>query len=386
MPHPLPPAPSPSSPVVRQRQQAAGRRGGAAIPAGLALGLLLLGATPAALAGKAKPVERVLGPLPASWVGDLPGASGPIRWQVDLDADGTFQLRQTYLTRDPERGFDDIGRWQLDAEGRLVLQGGREAPVFLEPMRRGRRLRKLDLEGQRIRSRLNDRLRRLSSPQPIDPQLNLVGLFRYMADAPSIELCATGRTLPVAMEADYLPLERAYLQSGAAGAPRLATLEGLITTRPSMEETQPPQRTLVVQDFNRLGEEQTCPGAQTPPLRGTSWQLQSLEGARGPQQPPAGGRPVELLFDPDSERVSGSGGCNRLMGGFSLDGDALRFSPLASTKMACGEPVMDFELSVLRALEQVRGWRIEGTTLTLLGEGGTALLRYQADVDPDAGS
>lgn len=386
MPNPLPPAPALSSPVVPQRRQAAARRGGAAIPAGLAVGLLLLGAAPEALAGKDKPVERVLGPLPASWVGDLPGASGPIRWQVDLDADGTYQLRQTYLNRDPERGFDDIGRWQLDAEGRLVLRGGREAPVFLEPMRRGRRLRKLDLEGQRIRSRLNDRLRRLSSPQPIDPQLNLVGLFRYMADAPSIELCATGHTLPVAMEADYLPLERAYLQSGAAGAPRLATLEGLITTRPSMEETQPPQRTLVVQSFSRLGEEQTCPGAQTRPLRGTSWRLQSLEAAGGPQQPPAGGRPVELLFDTGSDRVSGGGGCNRLMGGFSLDGAALRFSPLASTKMACREPVMDFEVSVLRALEQVRGWRIEGSELFLLDAGGSTLLHYQATSAPETGA
>ncbi|MGL6133513.1 MAG: META domain-containing protein [Prochlorococcaceae cyanobacterium] len=365
--------------VSPHRQQAAPLRGAAAIPTGLALSLLLLSAATPALAGKAKPVAKVLGPLPASWVGEIPGASGPIRWQVDLEADGTYQLRQTYLNREPERGFDDIGRWQLDSDGRLVLRGGREAPVFLEPMRRGRRLRKLDLEGERIRSPLNDRLNRLSEPQPIDPELNLVGLFRYLADAPSIELCATGRTLPVAMEADYLPLERAYLESEAAGAPRLATLEGLITTRPSMEETQPPQRTLVVKSFNRLSEQKTCPGAEALPLlRGTTWQLQSLEAGGGSQQPPAGGRPVELLFDPDSERVSGSGGCNRLMGGFEREGDSLRFSPLASTKMACTPAVMDFETDVFRALEQVRGWRIEGTGLTLLGEGGASLLRYQA--------
>ncbi|MCP9887021.1 META domain-containing protein [Cyanobium sp. ATX 6A2] len=370
--------------VSPHRQQAAPLRGAAAIPTGLALSLLLLSAATPAQAGKAKPVEKVLGPLPASWVGEIPGASGPIRWQVDLEADGTYQLRQTYLKREPERGFDDIGRWQLDSDGRLVLRGGREAPVFLEPMGRGRRLRKLDLEGERIRSPLNDRLNRLSEPQPIDPELNLVGLFRYLADAPSIELCATGRTLPVAMEADYLPLERAYLQSEAAGAPRLATLEGLITTRPSMEETQPPRRTLVVERFNRLSDQKTCPGAETLPLRGTNWRLQNLEAAGGSQQPPAGGRQVELLFDPDSERVSGSGGCNRLMGGFELEGDSLRFSPLASTKMACTPAVMDFETDVFRALEQVRGWRIEGTGLTLLGEGGTSLLRYQAEAEQAA--
>ncbi|MGB5136099.1 MAG: META domain-containing protein [Prochlorococcaceae cyanobacterium] len=359
----------------------------AAIPTGLALGLLLLSAAGPGLARKDRPVQKALGPLPASWVGDIPGASGPIRWHVDLEADGTYQLRQTHLNRDPARGFDDIGRWQLDSDGRrLVLRGGREAPVFLKPARNGRQLRKLDLEGQPIRSRHNDRLTRLSQPAPIDPRLNLVGLFRYMADAPSIQLCATGRTLPVAMEADYLKLERAYLQTRAAGAPRLVNLEGLITTRPSMEGGQPPVRTLVVERLVNLhGDQIACPGAQQLPLRGTSWRLSSLTLQGRQERPPAGGRPVELLFDKDSDRVSGSGGCNRLMGGFTLDGSTLRFSPLASTKMACAEPVMAFEMNVVRALEQVRGWRIEGNALSLLDAGGRPLLRYQAAADPDTG-
>jgi putative lipoprotein len=96
---------------------------------------------------------------------------------------------------------------------------------------------------------------------------------------------------------------------------------------------------------------------------------------------------VELLFEKDSsDRVSGSGGCNRLMGGFTLDGKTLRFSPLASTKMACAEPVMAFEMNVVRALEQVRGWRIEGGELFLLDAGGRPLLLYQAASDPAAGS
>lgn len=350
-----------------------------ALPHGLALGLLLLSAAPPAVAGKAKPVAKALGPLPASWVGDIPGASGAIRWQVDLEADGTFQLRQTYLNRDPGQNFDDIGRWRLESGGkRLVLQGGREAPVFLQPKRNGRRLRKLNLEGQRIRSGLNDRLTRMDPPEPIDPRLNLVGLFRYMADAPSIELCATGRTLPVAMEADYLPLERAYLQSKAAGAPRLVSIDGLITNRPSMEESQPPQRTVVVKTFAKLSDRQNCPSAEALPLRGTSWRLQSLEREDGPAPAPTSGRPVELLFDPDSDRVSGSGGCNRLMGGFELNGAKLRFSPLASTKMACPPALMDFEMRMFQALEQVRGWQIEAETLALLDAGGRTLLAFKA--------
>jgi len=43
---------------------------------------------------------------------------------------------------------DDIGCWRLEPPGqRLVLQGGREAPVFLQPLAVGATRRKLDLEG-----------------------------------------------------------------------------------------------------------------------------------------------------------------------------------------------------------------------------------------------
>jgi len=76
-----------------------------------------------------------LGHLPASWRGELPGADGTTRWQIDQDPDGTFQRRQTFLDRAALTSVDDIGRWRLEPPGqRLVLQGGREAPVFLQPL------------------------------------------------------------------------------------------------------------------------------------------------------------------------------------------------------------------------------------------------------------
>ena len=66
--------------------------------------------------------------------------------------------------------------------------------------------------------------------------LPLKGLFTYMADAAVFESCATGWRLPVAMEADYLSAERAYLESRTEpGAPLLVTLVGHIARRPPME-------------------------------------------------------------------------------------------------------------------------------------------------------
>jgi copper homeostasis protein (lipoprotein) len=203
-----------------------------------------------------------LGRLPASWRGDLAFAGGRTRWQVDLSADGSFQLRQTFLDRPSPNSFDDIGRWRLEpGNNRLVLRGGRDAPLFFQPLEGGAALARLDPQGAPLRSRQPDRLQRLTTPQPIDPRLHLAGMFRYMADAANIRLCATGARLPVAMEADYRRLERAYLKAlpaGAAGKPMLVNLEGLITNRPSAEPGQPPQRTLVVERFVGVHPGQGC--------------------------------------------------------------------------------------------------------------------------------
>ena len=333
-----------------------------------------------------------LGRLPASWRGDLPAASGTTRWQVDLATDGSFQLRQTFLDRPAPNQFDDIGRWRLERNtNRLMLQGGREAPVFFQPVGGGAQLRKLDLQSQPIRSRQNDLLQRLPAPEPLEPRLHLQGMFSYMADAARIRLCATGASLPVAMEGDYRRLEQAYLKAlptGAAGRPLLVNLEGQITRRPSAEPGRPQERSLVVERFVGVHPDKGCSQPPTsaasaprpvpsPSLRGTLWQLQALQESVGPSmiKPPA--KAAELQLAADSERVSGTGGCNRLMGGFQLNGEQLRFSRLASTRMACSPEVMAYERRVVEALEQVRRWSIDKRNLLLQDERGRTLLLFQ---------
>ena len=336
--------------------------------------------------------STALGRLPASWRGDLPAASGTTRWQVDLFADGSFQLRQTVLERPAPNSFDAIGRWQLEpGSNRLVLRGGREAPVFFQPLEGGAALQKLDLQGEPIRSRHNERLPRLAQVSPIEPRLHLVGMFRYLADAASIKLCATGSQLPVAMEGEYRALERAYLQAlpnGGAGEPLLVNLEGLISRRPSMESGQPPQRTLVVERFVGVHHGQSCPPANalrpsaphamaSPSLRGTLWRLQALQDGGGPTLSEPPGRPAELLLAADRDRLSGSGGCNRLMGGFQLNGEEIRVSQVASTQMACAPPAMAFERRYLEALAQVRRWSIDKQNLLLQDARGRTLLLFR---------
>ena len=165
--------------------------------------------------------------------------------------------------------FDDIGRWSRERDsGRIVLRGGREAPVFLQPVDGGAALRKLDVQGMPIESAQNDRLTRQPAFTPIEPRLSLTGMFAYLADAASIVLCADRRSVPVALEADYRALEAAYLQARSMPAERLlVSVDGLLASRPSMEESHPPRTTLVVERFVGVWPGQRCGGksSATPP-------------------------------------------------------------------------------------------------------------------------
>lgn len=71
--------------------------------------------------------------------------------------------------------------------------------------------------------------------------------------------------------------------------------------------------------------------------------------------------------------VSGNGGCNRFSGKATIDGDAITFGPLASTRMACAEALMNQEQKFHDALARVAAFRVEpdtGKLVLLDGEGG----------------
>jgi heat shock protein HslJ len=101
-------------------------------------------------------------------------------------------------------------------------------------------------------------------------------------------------------------------------------------------------------------------------------------GASGAMTAVAGER-AELVLGSDAT-VSGSDGCNRITTTYAIgavDGDgrtAIRFGPVAATRMACEPDVMRRAGAFTEALGRVRAARIEGTTLSLFDAGGTLLL------------
>lgn len=117
------------------------------------------------------------------------------------------------------------------------------------------------------------------------------------------------------------------------------------------------------------------PASSKASLTNTYWKLVELHGARVTMTPEQE-REVRITLD-DNGKVSGFTGCNRVMGGYTVAADVLRFTQLGGTRMMCPPPAMQLESAVLAQLNSVTGFRIEGEQLILLKD-GAPVARYES--------
>lgn len=104
------------------------------------------------------------------------------------------------------------------------------------------------------------------------------------------------------------------------------------------------------------------------PLDG-SWAVRAIGRGHG-LRPVRAGSEAALSFDASGGTVSGSTGINRLNGTAEVHGGRLRFGPLMMTRMA-GEPeAMDEESALVKALDDVTGFTVDGDRLRLLDADG----------------
>jgi heat shock protein HslJ len=84
------------------------------------------------------------------------------------------------------------------------------------------------------------------------------------------------------------------------------------------------------------------------PLIG-EWNVTGYNNGKGAVTSPTAGSTLTATFTADM--VSGSSGCNTYTGGYKIDGLSVTIGPLASTKMACEQPLMNQETAFLTALQ-----------------------------------
>ena len=218
-------------------------------------------------------------------------------------------------------------------------------------------------------------LRRVDGGAAASGPRRMSGIYTYQADAGFFVDCSSGERLPVAHEGDNAALEAAYVSARPApGAPVLVTVDALVAPRavPDRQDTRP---TLIVSRFISLSAQACDAVGGSATLENTYWKLLTL-GVK-PVEVVERQREPHLILQPAQKRIAGSGGCNRLIGSYTLAGEQLAFGRVAATMMACPQG-METERAFLDALTKVAQWRADGQRLTLLSAGGEALAQFES--------
>ncbi|HKJ56117.1 MAG TPA: META domain-containing protein [Nitriliruptoraceae bacterium] len=104
--------------------------------------------------------------------------------------------------------------------------------------------------------------------------------------------------------------------------------------------------------------------------RDREWVLVELNGDE-----PLADVVVDLMITED--QLSGSGGCNRYMGGIDVDDPSLTIEPeIATTMMACPDEIMAQENAYLAALNTVTDYSASDEELQLMDADGTVVARF----------
>lgn len=210
---------------------------------------------------------------------------------------------------------------------------------------------------------------RMALPPGASVQVKLVDVSR--ADAPSVTLAEVtvpaGDGSPIAYSLEYDPARiedraRYALQARITLGDRLLFISDTVHAFTARETDDLEIRVV------RVG------GKDAPASPTGKWLAEELHG---------GGvvdRAQTVLEIGGDGAVSGSGGCNRFTGQATISGNAISFSSLASTEMACSPALMDQEQKFHAALGAAAAFRISPLErkLVLFDDAGKTVARFSA--------
>lgn len=109
--------------------------------------------------------------------------------------------------------------------------------------------------------------------------------------------------------------------------------------------------------------------ATQPALEGKRWILQTLNGKPVQTYPNQPKPNVVFATDNGMGRVSGSDGCNLLVGSYAAENAGMTFQHVGTTMMLCPGGA-DQSRAFLKALGDTSGWKLDGARLELRNNSG----------------
>lgn len=112
-------------------------------------------------------------------------------------------------------------------------------------------------------------------------------------------------------------------------------------------------------------------------LTGTTWEANGINNGREAVVSLVEDTTVTAAFGTDGT-VTGSTGCNRYNGGYTVTGNSIKIGPLAMTRMACSEPITIQEKAFLEAMQNATVYNITGDRLELRDANGALQVGFAA--------
>ncbi|MGD9881753.1 MAG: META domain-containing protein [Reyranella sp.] len=274
---------------------------------------------------------------------------------ITLFPDGVFRLRER---RDAGEPKVDIGQWMQEVDGgvRMVLRGAAgQRRVFREA------------NGDRLVAADGTELARAATPDMIDDQFELGGLYRDTPSGGMFAECLSGRTYTIAPGGAEPELEKAWTEATPSReASVFIRLQGKFR-----------DGDLHAERFLALDANATCPAlpARSSALRDTEWRVVEIDGDR----PKFANRRQQPSLRLDNQgKFTASTGCNTVAGTYQLDPEGLRFVTEAAPQAQCPAAVSAIERRYLDALAAVRQAQISSTVLDLMDQTNKRRLRLES--------
>ncbi len=231
---------------------------------------------------------------------------------------------------------------------------------------------------------------RIALPSGATVVVRLEDTSRMDARATSLavlSIVTEGQQVPIPFELKYDPSQIDQSHRYNLRASILVDGEMRFTTtssNPVITQGAPTRVNLMLDQVSSSADTtgKTGPAAAAPTspqegvsLDGTYWKLTEVAGK--PAVAGIGGTEAHIILHASERRIAGSSGCNRIVGTYEQDGDALHFKPAGMTMMACSPAVMKQEQAFSAALQATSTYRISGRALELLN-GKQVEARFQA--------
>lgn len=128
------------------------------------------------------------------------------------------------------------------------------------------------------------------------------------------------------------------------------------------------------QSAPEAGAEETGPTAE---LRNTLWKLTELNGQS--VQTAEGQRMSSLTLASEASQARIATACNQGSAGYEVNGNAIKFNVVISTKMMCGSEQMKQEKAFFKVIRESARYEIKGETLELYNADNQKLAAFHSE-------